>query len=96
MTCQVRHLFSKNDLHAELIEKGYDGHLKGVTMYKLNFPPPMKFFFDTLLTYLFAKITAFKEIPLKIQYLGYAILTKSDSNYSQPLFSDLVSNVNNI
>ncbi|MFS7917835.1 hypothetical protein Hanom_Chr03g00193841 [Helianthus anomalus] len=65
-------------------------------MYKPNFPLTMKFLFHTLLTCLSAKTTAFNEIPLKIQYLGYAILTKYDFNYSQALFSDLVSNVKKI
>ncbi|KAJ0752139.1 hypothetical protein HanPI659440_Chr09g0320941 [Helianthus annuus] len=88
--------FDKNELHVEFIEKGYKGLLKGVTMYKPNFPAPMKFFFHALLTCLSAKTTAFNEIPLKIQYLGYAILTNSDFNYSQALFSYLVTNVRNI
>ncbi|MFS7944742.1 hypothetical protein Hanom_Chr06g00515861 [Helianthus anomalus] len=65
-------------------------------MFKPNFPAPMKFFFHTLLTCLSTKTTAFNEIPLNIQYLGYAILTNYDFNYSQALFSDLVSNVKNI
>ncbi|MFS8020994.1 hypothetical protein Hanom_Chr16g01422281 [Helianthus anomalus] len=65
-------------------------------MYKPNFPPPKKFLFHTLLTCLSAKTTAFNEIPLNIQYLGYAILTKSDYNLSQALFSDLLNDVKNV
>ncbi|MFS7929928.1 hypothetical protein Hanom_Chr04g00338171 [Helianthus anomalus] len=65
-------------------------------MYKPNFPAPMKFFFHTLLTCLSAKTIAFNEIPLKVQYSGYAILTNSDFNYSEALFSDLVTNVKKI
>ncbi|MFS7979572.1 hypothetical protein Hanom_Chr10g00929291 [Helianthus anomalus] len=56
----------------------------------------MKFFFHTLLTCLSTKTTSFNEIPLKIQYLGYAILTNSDFNYSQALFSDLVRSGENV
>ena len=56
----------------------------------------MKFLFHTLLICLSAKTTAFNEIPLNIQYLGYAILTKSDYNLSQALFSDLLNNVKNV
>ncbi|MFS7938767.1 hypothetical protein Hanom_Chr05g00443641 [Helianthus anomalus] len=54
----------------------------------------MKYFFHTLLICLFAKATSFNEIPQKVQYLGYAILTKTDYNLSQTLFLDLVANVN--
>ncbi|MFS7953423.1 hypothetical protein Hanom_Chr07g00618431 [Helianthus anomalus] len=88
--------FAKNELHAELIERGYGGQLKGATMFKPNNPAPMKFFFHTLLTCRSAKTTAFNEKPLNIQYSGYAILTNSDFNYPQALFSYLVSIVNNI
>ena len=88
--------FEKLELHTEFIERGYDAQLKEVTIYKPNFPPPMKFLFHTLLTCLSAKTTAFNEIPLNIQYLGYAILTKSDYNLSQALFSDLWNNLNNV
>ncbi|MFS7980724.1 hypothetical protein Hanom_Chr10g00942651 [Helianthus anomalus] len=42
------------------------------------------------------KTTAFNEISLKIQHLGYAILINFDFNYSQALFSDLVTNVKNV
>ncbi|MFS8025097.1 hypothetical protein Hanom_Chr16g01470931 [Helianthus anomalus] len=65
-------------------------------MLKPNFPLLMKFFFHTLLTCLSAKTIAFNEIPLRIQYLGYAILTNSDFNNSQALLQDLVSNVKKI
>ncbi|MFS8033638.1 hypothetical protein Hanom_Chr17g01571901 [Helianthus anomalus] len=60
--------FEKQELHAEFIKRGYEGQLKGVTIFKPNFPAPMKFFFHTLLTCVSAKTTAFNEIPLKIQY----------------------------
>ncbi|MFS7977758.1 hypothetical protein Hanom_Chr10g00907751 [Helianthus anomalus] len=56
----------------------------------------MKFLFHTLLTCVSHKTTAFNEIPLKIQYLGYAIMSKTDFNYSQEIFNDLVKNVKNI
>ncbi|MFS7965741.1 hypothetical protein Hanom_Chr09g00765731 [Helianthus anomalus] len=56
----------------------------------------MKFLFHTLLTYVSNKTTAFNEIPLKIQYLGYAIISKTDFNYSQEIFTYLVKNVKNI
>ncbi|MFS7976359.1 hypothetical protein Hanom_Chr10g00891561 [Helianthus anomalus] len=85
--------FDKRELHTEFTERGYDAQLKEVTMYKPNFPPPMKFLFHSLLTCFSAKTTAFNEIPLNIKYLGYAILKKSDYNLSQALFSDLLTNV---
>ncbi|MFS7912262.1 hypothetical protein Hanom_Chr02g00127991 [Helianthus anomalus] len=56
----------------------------------------MKFLFHTLLTCVSNKTTAFNEIPLKIQYLGYTIMSKTDFNYSQEIFTDLVKNVKNI
>ncbi|MFS8024791.1 hypothetical protein Hanom_Chr16g01467571 [Helianthus anomalus] len=65
-------------------------------MQKGEFPPPMKFLFHTLLTCESNKRTAFINIPLKIQYLGYAIMSKTDFNYSQEIFNDLVKNVKNI
>ena len=65
-------------------------------MFKGNFPPPMKFLFHTLLICLSNKTTSFNEIPLKIQSLGYAILTNTDFNYSQALVADLVANLKNI
>ncbi|MFS8002790.1 hypothetical protein Hanom_Chr13g01206231 [Helianthus anomalus] len=88
--------FLKNEFQTELIERGYDELLNKATMYKPNFPPPMKFLFHTLLTCLSNKITAFNEMPLKILYLGYAILTNTGFNYSQLLFADLVNNLKNI
>ncbi|MFS7962101.1 hypothetical protein Hanom_Chr08g00722691 [Helianthus anomalus] len=83
--------FQKNEFQTDLIERAYVGQLNKATMFKPNFPPPMKFLFHTLLTCLSNKTTAFIEIPLKIQYLGYAIFTKADFNYSQALFTDLVN-----
>ncbi|MFS7915176.1 hypothetical protein Hanom_Chr02g00162241 [Helianthus anomalus] len=65
-------------------------------MQKGEFPSPMKFLFHTLLTCVSNKTTAFNEIPLKIQYLGYAIMSKIDFNYSQEIFNGLVKNVKNI
>ncbi|MFS8008340.1 hypothetical protein Hanom_Chr14g01271541 [Helianthus anomalus] len=88
--------FEKRELHQEFIETGYEGQLKGVTIYNTSFPTLVKLFFHTLLTCLSAKTTTFNEIPLNIHYLGYAILTNSDFNYSQALFYDLVINVNNV
>ncbi|MFS7926498.1 hypothetical protein Hanom_Chr04g00297761 [Helianthus anomalus] len=88
--------FPKNEYQLDLIERGYDGQLTKATMQKSNFPPPMKFLFHTLLVCVSNKTTAFKEIPLKFQYLGYAIMSKTDNNYSQALFTDLVNNVNNV
>ncbi|MFS7953471.1 hypothetical protein Hanom_Chr07g00619021 [Helianthus anomalus] len=55
----------------DLIEQGYDGQLNKDTMFKPNFPPPMKFLFHTVLTCLSNKTSSFNEIPLNIQYLGY-------------------------
>ncbi|MFS7945440.1 hypothetical protein Hanom_Chr06g00524341 [Helianthus anomalus] len=65
-------------------------------MQKGEFPPPMKFLFHTLLTYVSNKTTAFNEIPLKIQYLGYALMSKTNFKYSQENFNDMVKNVKNI
>ncbi|MFS7906031.1 hypothetical protein Hanom_Chr01g00054601 [Helianthus anomalus] len=53
----------------------------------------MKIFFHTLLICLSAKTTSFKKIPLKTQYLGYAILTNSNYRLPQTLFLDMVGNV---
>ncbi|MFS7916605.1 hypothetical protein Hanom_Chr03g00179191 [Helianthus anomalus] len=88
--------FPKNEIQTELTERGYDGQLNKATMFKANFPPPMKFLFHTLLICLSNKTTSFNEIPLKIQSLGYAFLTNTDFNYSQALFADLVANLKNI
>ncbi|MFS7943988.1 hypothetical protein Hanom_Chr06g00506711 [Helianthus anomalus] len=88
--------FPKNEFQTDLIQRGYDGQLNKATMYKPNFPPPMKFLFHTLLTCLSNKTTTFNEKPLKIHYLGYGILTKTDFNYSKELFTDLVNNLKNI
>ena len=84
--------FSKDEYQTYLIERGYAGQLTKATMQKGEFPPPMKFLFHTLLTCVSNKTTAFNEIPLKIQYLGYAIMSKTYFNYSQALFTDLVNN----
>ncbi|MFS8003172.1 hypothetical protein Hanom_Chr13g01210761 [Helianthus anomalus] len=86
--------FPKSEYQLDLIERGYDGQLEKATMQKG--PPPMKFLFHTLLTCVSNKKTTFNEIPLKIQYLGYAIMTKTDFNYSQALFTYLVNNVKNV
>ncbi|MFS7961363.1 hypothetical protein Hanom_Chr08g00714121 [Helianthus anomalus] len=56
----------------------------------------MKFLFHTLLMFVSNKTTAFNEIPLNIQYLGYAIMAEADFNYSKNIFNDMVKNVNNI
>ncbi|MFS7911168.1 hypothetical protein Hanom_Chr02g00114871 [Helianthus anomalus] len=67
-------------------------------MQKGEFSLPMKFLFHTLLICVSNKTTAFNEIPLNIQYLGYAIrfMSKTDFNYSQEIFNGLVKNVKNI
>ncbi|MFS8007818.1 hypothetical protein Hanom_Chr14g01265451 [Helianthus anomalus] len=65
------------------------------TLKKGDFPPPMKFLFHTLLICVSNKTTVFNEIPLKIQYLGYAIMAGVDFNYSQEIFNDMVKNINN-
>ncbi|MFS8026240.1 hypothetical protein Hanom_Chr16g01484501 [Helianthus anomalus] len=88
--------FPKNEFQTELIERRYDGQLNKATMFKPNFPPQLKFLFHAHLTCLSNKATAFNEMHLKIQYLGYPILTNTDFNYSQALFSDLVTNLKNI
>ena len=85
--------FPKAELHIEFQERGYDSQMTGSTCFKKFFSPVMKFFFHTLLLCISAKSTSFNEIPLKVQYLGYAMLSESDFNVSQGLFLDLVSNV---
>ncbi|MFS8007547.1 hypothetical protein Hanom_Chr14g01262291 [Helianthus anomalus] len=85
--------FPKSEYQLDLIERGYDGQLTKATMFKPNFPPATKFLFHTLLTCLSNKTTSFNEIPLKIQYLGYAVMSKTNFNYSQEPFTDLVNNV---
>ncbi|MFS7918118.1 hypothetical protein Hanom_Chr03g00197101 [Helianthus anomalus] len=74
--------FPKSEYQVDLIERGYDGQLTKATMFKPDFPPPMKFLFHTLLTCLSNKTTSFNEIPLKIQHLGYVIVSKTYFNYS--------------
>ncbi|MFS7955164.1 hypothetical protein Hanom_Chr07g00639421 [Helianthus anomalus] len=88
--------FPKSEYQLDLTKRGYDGQLTKATMQKGKFQPPMKFLFHTLLTCLSNKTTTFNEIPLKFQYLGYAIMSKTDFNYSQAPFTDLVNNVRNI
>ncbi|MFS7978402.1 hypothetical protein Hanom_Chr10g00915081 [Helianthus anomalus] len=88
--------FPKDEYQNDLIERGYARQLSKETMQKGEFPPPMQFLFHTLLTCVSNKTTAFNEIPLKIQYLGYAIMSKTDFNYSHEIFKDLVKNVKNI
>ncbi|MFS7987545.1 hypothetical protein Hanom_Chr11g01024231 [Helianthus anomalus] len=85
--------FPKNDLQGEFIERGYEGQLVGATCFKPKFPPEMKFFFHTLLVCLYTKTTAFNEIPLKSQCLGYAILRNLNHKLSQMLFLDLEANL---
>ncbi|MFS7986753.1 hypothetical protein Hanom_Chr11g01013991 [Helianthus anomalus] len=85
--------FPKDEYQTDLNERGYAGQLTKATMQKREFPPPMKFLLHTLLTCVSNKATTFNEIPLKIQYLGYAIMSKTDFNYSQEIFNDLVKNV---
>ncbi|MFS7953637.1 hypothetical protein Hanom_Chr07g00621011 [Helianthus anomalus] len=88
--------FPKDEYQTDLIERGYAGQLEQAIMQKGEFPPSMKFLFHTLLNCVSNKTTAFNEIPLKIQHLGYAIMAKTDFNYSQEIFTDLVKNVRNI
>ncbi|MFS7943336.1 hypothetical protein Hanom_Chr06g00499151 [Helianthus anomalus] len=66
------------------------------TLQKGEFSPSMKFLFHALLVCVSNKTTAFNEIPLKIQYLGYAIMAEKKFNYSQEIFNDLVKNFKNI
>ncbi|MFS7961190.1 hypothetical protein Hanom_Chr08g00711941 [Helianthus anomalus] len=84
---------SKNDLHHEFIEKGYEARLVGATLFKPKFPPAMKFFFHTLLVCMSAKTTTLMKFPLKPRYLGYAILKNPHYKLSQTLFMDLVANI---
>ncbi|MFS8002355.1 hypothetical protein Hanom_Chr13g01201131 [Helianthus anomalus] len=86
----------KEDYQTDLIERGYKEQMKKDTLQKGSFPPPMRFLFHTLLMCVSNKTTAFNEIPLKIQYLGYAIMAEVDFNYSEEIFNDMVKNVNNI
>ncbi|MFS7905110.1 hypothetical protein Hanom_Chr01g00043881 [Helianthus anomalus] len=85
--------FPKDEYQTDLIERGYTRQLTKATMKKGEFPAPMKSLFLTLLTCVSNKTTAFNEIPLKIQYLGYAIMAKTDFHCSQEIFTDLVKNV---
>ncbi|MFS7908154.1 hypothetical protein Hanom_Chr01g00079861 [Helianthus anomalus] len=88
--------YPKNDLQAEFIEMGYEGQMVGATLFKPKFPPKMKFLFHTLVVCLSAKTTAFNEIPLKTQYMRYAILRNSNHKLSKTLFLDLVANLREI
>ncbi|MFS7937458.1 hypothetical protein Hanom_Chr05g00427781 [Helianthus anomalus] len=93
-TCSTS--FPKHEYQTDLTERGYEGQMDKTTLQKGNFPPPMKFLFHTLLMCISNKTTAFNEIPLYIQYLGYAIMAKANFNYSRKIFNDIVKNVNNI
>ncbi|MFS7977670.1 hypothetical protein Hanom_Chr10g00906761 [Helianthus anomalus] len=75
--------FSKNEYQTDLAERGYEGQMDKANLKKGNFPPLMKFLFHTLLMCISNKTTTFNEIPLKIQYLGYAIMANISFNYSQ-------------
>ncbi|MFS7954156.1 hypothetical protein Hanom_Chr07g00626951 [Helianthus anomalus] len=88
--------FPKHEYQTDLAKRGYEGQMDKATLQKGNFPPPMKFLFHTLLMCVSNKTTAFNEIPLKIQYLGYAIMAEVDFNYSQEIFNDMIKNINNI
>ncbi|MFS7998210.1 hypothetical protein Hanom_Chr12g01151071 [Helianthus anomalus] len=77
-------------------KRGNEGQMNKATLQKGNFPPPMKFLFHTLLMCVSNKTTAFNEIPLNIQYLGYVIMAEADFNYSQKIFNDMVKIFNNI
>ncbi|MFS7918993.1 hypothetical protein Hanom_Chr03g00207691 [Helianthus anomalus] len=88
--------FPEDEYQTDFIERGYEGQMRKATLQKGDFPPPMIFLFHTLLICFSNKTTAFNEIPLKIQHLGYAIMAEKDFNYSQEIFNDLVNNVNNI
>ncbi|MFS7937503.1 hypothetical protein Hanom_Chr05g00428321 [Helianthus anomalus] len=88
--------FEKQEIHIEFIERGYEGKLTGVTIFKPKIHVEIKLFFHTLLISVSAKTTSFNEIPQKVQYLGYVVLTKTYYNLSQALFSELVANVNNV
>ncbi|MFS7936202.1 hypothetical protein Hanom_Chr05g00412721 [Helianthus anomalus] len=68
--------------------------MKKGTLQKGSFPPAMRFLFHTLLMCVSNKTTVFNEIPLKIQYLGYAILQNQNFNFSQEIFNYLVTNAN--
>ncbi|MFS8003324.1 hypothetical protein Hanom_Chr13g01212681 [Helianthus anomalus] len=73
--------FEKQEIHTEFIERGYEGQLTGVTIFKPKFPAEMKFFSHTLPICLSVKTTSFNEIPQKVQYLRCAILTKNLLHY---------------
>ena len=86
--------FPKNELKIDFIERGYaDTMMKRDTLQKGFFPPATRFLFHTLLMCVSNKTTAYNEIPLKIQNLGYAIHQDENFNYSQEIFNDLVKNV---
>ncbi|MFS7955584.1 hypothetical protein Hanom_Chr07g00644341 [Helianthus anomalus] len=57
--------FRKNDLQHEFIEGGHEVQMVGETLFKLKFPPEMKFFFHTFLVCFSIKTSTFNEIPLK-------------------------------
>ncbi|MFS7961961.1 hypothetical protein Hanom_Chr08g00721081 [Helianthus anomalus] len=102
ITCQaICEVFELNDLECKnsfpktayqrnFIERGYGEEMKIDTLQKGSFPSATRFLFHTLLMCVSNKTTAFNEIPLKIQYLGYAILQDENFNYSQVIFNDLV------
>ncbi|KAJ0589067.1 hypothetical protein HanIR_Chr04g0181861 [Helianthus annuus] len=86
--------FTKNELHIDFIERGYEATMmKKLTLEKGYFPPAPRFLFHTLLLCVSNKTTSFNEIPIKIQNLGYAILQEENYNYSREIFKDLVNNV---
>ena len=75
--------FPKKRVKIDFIERGYaDTMMKRDTLQKGFFPSATRFLFHTLLMYVSNKTTAFNEIPLKIQNLGYAILQEENFNYS--------------
>ncbi|MFS7890186.1 hypothetical protein Hanom_Chr00s000007g01615791 [Helianthus anomalus] len=74
--------FPKGDYQTDFIERGYKDEMKKDTLQKGCFPPAMRFLFHTLLMCVSNKTTTFNEIPLKIQYLGYAIMDEENFNYS--------------
>ncbi|MFS7997560.1 hypothetical protein Hanom_Chr12g01143191 [Helianthus anomalus] len=75
--------FPKNEYQTYLPGMGYEGQMDKATLQKGNFPSSMKFLFNTMLMCVSNKTTAFNEIPLNIQYLGYDIMAEADFNYSQ-------------
>ncbi|KAJ0872033.1 hypothetical protein HanRHA438_Chr11g0519191 [Helianthus annuus] len=86
--------FPKIEYQIDFLEGGYEEEMKKDILQKGSFPPAMRSLFHTLLICVSNKTTAFNEIPLKIQYQGYAILHKENFSYSQEIFNYLVSNVN--